>query len=142
MLTGEDSTVAVLPSNIPAPGVGVLPYILLPLAGPEEFDLEDQEKLPESLQMLPPDKKREPDTVLRLTHVETLLLLCHTRWGRDYLREHGTYEIVRAAHEVETEDRVSLSSCHFCFSHFLRRSLSISSVWSYSSKETNQLLKR
>ncbi|KAG6863287.1 hypothetical protein C0991_007025 [Blastosporella zonata] len=40
-------------------------------------------------------------------HVETLLLLCHTRWGRDYLREHGVYEIVRAAHMVETVDKIS-----------------------------------
>lgn len=39
-------------------------------------------------------------------HVETLLLLCHTRWGRDFLREHGVYEIVRATHENETVDKV------------------------------------
>lgn len=33
--------------------------------------------------------------------------MCHTRWGRDYLREHGVYEIVRAAHEVEPVDKIS-----------------------------------
>lgn len=44
--------------------------------------------------------------MLRLTHVETLLLLCTTRWGRENLRENGVYEIVRAAHEVESVDKV------------------------------------
>ncbi|THU78941.1 DUF383-domain-containing protein [Dendrothele bispora CBS 962.96] len=107
MLNTEDVRVCVPPSKVEAPGIGVLPYILLPLAGPEEFDLEDQEKLPESLQFLPPDKTREPDNTLRLTYVETLLLLCHTRWGRDYLRANGVYEIVRAAHEAETVDKIS-----------------------------------
>ncbi|KAL0955192.1 hypothetical protein HGRIS_004097 [Hohenbuehelia grisea] len=94
-------------SSIAASGVDALPYILLPLAGPEEFDLDDQEKLPAALQMLPSDKKREQDPAIRLTHIETLLLLCHTRWGRDYQREHGVYEIIRAAHEVETVDKIS-----------------------------------
>ena len=98
--------------------------MLLPLAGPEEFDLEvspsirvfgrirphtvekDQEKLPSALQFLPPTKTREPDPVIRLTHVETLLLLCTTHWGRQYLRGHGVYEVVRALHENETVDKV------------------------------------
>ena len=67
---------------------------------------QDQEKLPEPLQFLPPTKQRESDPTIRLTHVETLLLLCHTRWGRDYQRQHGVYEIIRAAHENETVDKV------------------------------------
>ncbi|KAF8056064.1 hypothetical protein FPV67DRAFT_1533379 [Lyophyllum atratum] len=107
ILSPETIKVAVPPSATEAPGIDALPYILLPLAGPEEFDLEDQEKLPEALQFLPPTKTREPDATLRLMHVETLLLLCHTRWGRDYLREHGVYEIVRAAHENESVDKIS-----------------------------------
>ena len=45
--------------------------------------------------------------MLRLTHVETLLLLGTTRWGRDYLRTHGVYEVVRVLHEQETNDAVS-----------------------------------
>lgn len=95
------------PSNLPAPGIGALPHILLPLAGPEEFDLDAQEQLPEALQFLPQTKLRDPDAVLRLTHVETLLLLCATRWGRDYLRTHGVYEVIRVLHEQETNDAVS-----------------------------------
>jgi hypothetical protein len=58
------------------------------------------------LQFLPPTKKREPDSVLRLTHVETLLLLCTTRWARDFLRANGVYEIIRATHSEETVDKV------------------------------------
>ena len=94
------------PSNLPAPGIDALPHILLPLAGAEEFDLDAQEQLPEALQFLPQTKQREPDAVLRLTHVETLLLLCTTRWGRDHLRTHGVYEVVRALYKQETNDGV------------------------------------
>ncbi|KAJ7233072.1 hypothetical protein C8J57DRAFT_1090772, partial [Mycena rebaudengoi] len=107
LLCQDSANVSVPPSVTVAPGIDALPYLLLPLAGPEEFDLEDQEKLPDALQFLPPTKMREPDASIRLIHVETLLLLCHTRWGRDYLREHGVYEIVRAAHESEAVDKIS-----------------------------------
>ncbi|KAF9449402.1 DUF383-domain-containing protein, partial [Macrolepiota fuliginosa MF-IS2] len=107
ILSPESEHISAAPSKIAAPGIDALPYILLPLAGPEEFDLEDQEKLLEPLQFLPPDKKREEDLTIRLTHIETLILLCHTRWGRDYFRDHGVYEIIRAAHEHESVDKVS-----------------------------------
>ncbi|KAJ8095027.1 Protein hgh1 [Marasmius tenuissimus] len=109
ILSPETERVAVSGSPTIAPGVGALPYILLPLAGPEEFDLDDQEKLHPSVQFLPPDKTREVDSTLRLTLVETLLLSSHTRWGRDFLRANGVYEIVRAAHEVESVDKASRS---------------------------------
>jgi hypothetical protein len=99
--------VIVPPSDLRAPGIDALQYILLPLAGPEEFDLDIQEQLPEALQFLPPTKTREANAAFRLTHVETLLLLCTTRWGREYLRTHGVYEVVRALHEQETNDAVS-----------------------------------
>ncbi|KAG5650955.1 hypothetical protein H0H81_010411 [Sphagnurus paluster] len=90
-----------------AAGIDVLPYILLPLAGPEEFDLEESDALPPALQLLPPTKTREPDPALRLTHVETLLLLCHTRAGRDALRARGVYFVVREAHLCEGVDKIS-----------------------------------
>lgn len=107
ILTPESDTAIVPPSELRAPGIDALQYILLPLAGPEEFDLDTQEQLPEALQFLPPTKKREANAAFRLTHVETLLLLCTTRWGRDYLRTHGVYDVVRALHEQETNDAVS-----------------------------------
>ncbi|OCH96344.1 DUF383-domain-containing protein [Obba rivulosa] len=107
MLLPETERVAVPPSSVEAPGMDVLPYLLLPLAGPEEFDLEDQEKLPSALQFLPSTKQREADPVIRLTHVETLLMLCTTRWGREFLRENGVYEIVRALHAQEKVEKIS-----------------------------------
>jgi len=107
ILTPESDTVTVPPSDRRAPGIDALQYILLPLAGPEEFDLDTQEQLPEALQFLPPTKNREANGPFRLTHVETLLLLGTTRWGRDYLRTHGVYEVLRALHEQETNDAVS-----------------------------------
>jgi hypothetical protein len=48
---------------------------LLPLAGPEELDDEDMEKLPEDLQYLPPDKEREDDPDIRIMLIETLMLV-------------------------------------------------------------------
>ena len=107
ILAPESQSVLVLPSSLPAPGIDALQHILLPLAGPEEFDLDTQEQLPDALQFLPQTKQREPDAVLRLTHIETLLLLCTTLWGRDYLRTHGVYEVVRALHEQDTNEAVS-----------------------------------
>ena len=40
LLSPESTAVAVPPSEKTSPGIDVLPYILLPLAGPEEYDLE------------------------------------------------------------------------------------------------------
>lgn len=50
----------------------LLSRLLLPLAGPEQFDDEDNEKLPIDLQYLPDDKEREPDTKLRLALLQAL----------------------------------------------------------------------
>lgn len=50
----------------------LLPRLLLPLAGPEQFDDEDNEKLPLDLQYLPDDKKRESDPNLRLALIQAL----------------------------------------------------------------------
>lgn len=52
--------------------VDLLPRLLLPLAGPEEFDEDDTEKLPDDLQYLGDDKKREPEAEIRLMLVETV----------------------------------------------------------------------
>ncbi|CAG8718630.1 12709_t:CDS:2, partial [Acaulospora colombiana] len=49
---------------------------------------------------------REVDPVLRLTHLETLLLLCTTKWGRDVERRSGVYEIVRIMHETEEDEKM------------------------------------
>lgn len=86
--------------------VNFLPYILLPLCGPEEFELDDMEKLPEEVQFLPPDKKRDPDPSTRLMLVEALILLCRTRSGRDTLRDRGAYPVIKAAHMAEHDDQI------------------------------------
>jgi hypothetical protein len=86
------------------PGVNILPYILLPLAGAEEYpEAETMEMLPD-LQLLPPDKARESDSEILVTHLETLLLLTSTRSGREKLRSVQVYPIVRETHShVEDE---------------------------------------
>lgn len=81
--------------------VDVLPFILLPLAGPEEFDDQDNDKFPMELQFLGPDKQREPDADIRVILLESLAQLCATRKGRIYLRDKGTYEILRELHKYE-----------------------------------------
>ena len=47
----------------------------MPLAGPEEFDAEDTDKLPDDLQYLPPTKEREEDADIRSMLIETLMLV-------------------------------------------------------------------
>ena len=89
--------------------INFLPYILLPLCGPEEFDLDEQEKLPEECHFLPPEKERDPDPSVRLMLVETLILLSGTRSGRDTLRAKGVYEVVRTAHKVERDEDVRIA---------------------------------
>ncbi|KAF9356244.1 hypothetical protein BGX34_010023 [Mortierella sp. NVP85] len=86
--------------------INVLPYILLPLCGPEEFDLDDMEGMPEDIQLLPPTKKREADARLRVTLLESLVLLTTSRQGRDYLREKKTYPVVQKMHLAEPEEDV------------------------------------
>ena len=53
--------------------VDLLPALLLPLAGPEQFDDEEEEKLPVELQFLPDDKQREEDPVIRKMLIEALI---------------------------------------------------------------------
>lgn len=74
--------------------------------------------LPE-LQFLPSTKVREKDPVLRTTHLESLLLFCTDRAGRDILRSSGVYEIIRMLHESEDNENV----CYLISSRFLAYSL-------------------
>lgn len=54
----------------------MLPNLLLPLAGPEELDDDEMQKLPIDLQYLSDDKKREPQADLRIILLESLLQVC------------------------------------------------------------------
>ncbi|ORX78558.1 DUF383/DUF384 domain-containing protein [Basidiobolus meristosporus CBS 931.73] len=86
--------------------INVLPSILLPLCGPEEFDLDDMDGMPEEVQLLPESKKREADPHLRRILLEALVLLTTTREGRDILRAKKVYPIVREAHLAEQDSEI------------------------------------
>ena len=89
--------------------VDLLPRLLLPLAGPEEFDDEDNEKLPEDLQYLPEDKERESDPDLRKMLVEIVFKLCTTKKCRNYIRGKNTYVIARELHRWEKDRKSELA---------------------------------
>ncbi|XP_011687240.1 PREDICTED: protein HGH1 homolog [Wasmannia auropunctata] len=92
-----------------SPEVDLLSYLLLPLAGPEEFDDEDVDKLPINLQYLPETKTREADPDIRLTLLEALYQLCATKVGREILRNKNTYLILRELHKWEKDKRCLLA---------------------------------
>lgn len=84
----------------------LIPYILLPIMGPEEFSEEDSMEMLPDLQLLPPDKLRDSDNSIITTHLETLLLLTTTREGRDKMREIKVYPIIRECHLHVDDDGV------------------------------------
>ncbi|CAJ1052037.1 protein HGH1 homolog [Xyrichtys novacula] len=86
--------------------VDILPFLLLPLAGPEELTDEENEGLPVDLQYLPEDKEREEDPDIRKMLVETLLLLTATKTGRKMLKEKSVYPIIREFHRWEKDVHV------------------------------------
>lgn len=86
--------------------VNILPYLLLPLAGPEDIPMEELDELPEELQLLPPDKARESDNEILCVHVESLVLLGSTLYGRDFMRNTGVYPIIRELHLAVEDDNV------------------------------------
>ena len=92
------------------PEVDILSYLLLPLAGPEELDDEDNDKLPISLQYLPETKEREPDVDIRIILLEALAQLCATKKGREILRDQNTYVILREYHKWE-KNKNALLAC-------------------------------
>lgn len=98
--------------SLPPPSIGanLLPYILLPLMGPEEYSDEDTEGMLDELQLLEPDKERENDMEIMKTHLETLLLLSTTTEGRAVLRRVKIYPIVRECH-LQVEDDGVREAC-------------------------------
>lgn len=90
--------------------VDILSHLLLPLAGPEEFDDEDNDKLPINLQYLSETKQREPDVDIRIMLLEALAQLCATRKGREILRAQNTYIILREYHKWE-QNKNALLTC-------------------------------
>ncbi|KAK5132685.1 hypothetical protein LTR08_008729 [Meristemomyces frigidus] len=85
--------------------VGLLGFIMLPLMGGEEYTDDDTEGMLDECQLLPPDKEREKQPDIIVTHLETLLLLTSTHEGRKRLREIQVYPIVRELHtHIDNED--------------------------------------
>lgn len=87
--------------------INILPFILLPIAGPEEVNEDEMFNLPDELQLLPEDKKREPVETILSTHLESLLLLCTRREMRDHLREKSVYPLVRELHKVSDSEDIT-----------------------------------
>ncbi|XP_078393171.1 protein HGH1 homolog, partial [Cetorhinus maximus] len=87
--------------------VDILPFLLLPLAGPEELSEDEMEGLPVDLQYLPEDKQREKDPDIRKMLLEAINLLTATRDGRKMVKEKNAYVILREFHKWEKEPDVS-----------------------------------
>ncbi|CAK7240998.1 MAG: Protein hgh1 [Sporothrix thermara] len=93
------------PAFLAEDDINILPYLLLPLAGNESYDEDEMLAMLPDLQLLPPDKQRDPDPTILQTHVETLTILTTTRPGRELMREVKVYPLIRETHlRVEDED--------------------------------------
>lgn len=79
-------------------GLNILPYLLLPIMGSEEYGEDEMMDMLPDLQLLPPDKKRDDDPTIIQTHVETLTILTTERESREYLRQVQVYPIIRETH--------------------------------------------
>jgi hypothetical protein len=98
------------PTFLAEDGINILPYLLLPIMGSEEFEEEDMLDFLPDLQLLPPDKTRDSDPAIMQTHIETLTLLATTREGRDKMREIKVYPIIRETH-LQVEDDGVREAC-------------------------------
>jgi hypothetical protein len=98
------------PAVLDEDGINILPYVLLPITGNEEYEVEDTMDMLPDLQLLSPDKQRDSDKNNILTHVETLTLLTTTREGRDLLRRVKVYPIVRETH-LRVDDEGVREAC-------------------------------
>lgn len=89
--------------------INLLSYILGPIALPGNKGLDDEEilNLPDELQFLDEDRKVEPLKEIVITHLESLLLLCSTRKGRDFLREKSTYPVIRELHKEAKDEEIT-----------------------------------
>ncbi|KAM0275874.1 hypothetical protein ACHAQH_007304 [Verticillium albo-atrum] len=98
--------VAAHPTFFAEEDIDILPYVLLPIMGDEDYDEEDSMGMLPDLQLLPPDKKRDADPRIMQTHIETLMLLTTTRKGRDLMRDIKVYPIIRETHSRVDDEEV------------------------------------
>ncbi|XP_033099511.1 protein HGH1 homolog [Anneissia japonica] len=92
--------------------VDILPHLLLPLAGPEEISEEEMEGMPDDLQYLGEDKKREPNPNIRKMLIESICQLCSTKEGRQIVKGKRTYVIIRELHKSEDDKEVGITIEH------------------------------
>jgi hypothetical protein len=86
----------------------IITPLLLPLAGPEELDMDEKRGLDPDLWMRGPDQQRDVDTATRQHCVEAVLLLCASgRASRNTLRVAKTYIILKYCDMVEESEDVS-----------------------------------
>ncbi|XP_038053662.1 protein HGH1 homolog [Patiria miniata] len=83
--------------------VDILPHLLLPLAGPEELSEEEMEGMPEDLQYLEEDKRREENSDIKKMLLEAVMKLCATKSGRKTVKDKQTYIIIREYHRWEED---------------------------------------
>lgn len=95
------------PAFLAEDDINILPYVLLPIIGNEEFDEEETMAMLPDLQLLPPDKERDSDPAIIQTHLETLLLLTSTREARDLMRAVQVYPVVREVHKKVSNEGVA-----------------------------------
>jgi len=87
--------------------IKILKYILYPLAGPEELDLDDKTGMEPELWLEGPDKVREPEAEIRLLLVEAILLLCAAgRMSRNTIRTQKAFVILKMTDMVEESEEV------------------------------------
>ncbi|KAG6028593.1 hypothetical protein E4U41_000633 [Claviceps citrina] len=98
------------PDLLSQDGINLLPYVLLPITGNEEYDVEDTMDMLPDLQLLSPDKQRDADSANVQTHVETLTLLTTTRQGRDLMRRVKVYPIIKETH-LRVDDEGVREAC-------------------------------
>ncbi|CEP62755.1 Hgh1p LALA0_S06e03048g [Lachancea lanzarotensis] len=89
--------------------INLLPYILLPISSAKDSEIDDEDmfKLPDELQLLPEDKKRDPVPEIICVHLESILLLCTTKSGRAYLREKSVYPLIRELEKNVDNNEIS-----------------------------------
>ncbi|XP_068627297.1 protein HGH1 homolog [Battus philenor] len=92
-----------------SPDLDLLTYLLGPLMGNEDYEDEEMDKLPISLQYLPKEKTRDEDVDIRKMILETLNKLCSKRKSREILRDNGVYYVLREYHKWEKDPSVRLA---------------------------------
>ncbi|SCU96714.1 LANO_0E14158g1_1 [Lachancea nothofagi CBS 11611] len=89
--------------------INLLPYILLPIASAKDSEIDDEDmfNLPDELQLLPEDKQRDPVPEIICVHLESILLLCTTKAGREYLRSKSVYPLIRELEKNVNNEEIS-----------------------------------